>query len=177
MEVSMKLQHRLSKRRAAVRFVATVGAGVIIAAIVGLSLILTCKDSAAKQAAASRTFDITSDADFKNYKNLIGQFARKHRPRAANDFCTVGYVAQDNSKLAWVIWRQGREIILWEPQETDLDLSRRKIKLGRDVVNAESDLHGSTYLVTKAWVDDLMSTCDRAGTKVHIGAPKKHRRQ
>jgi hypothetical protein len=70
-------------------------------------------------------------------------------------------------KSAWVIWRQGRRLILWEGH-ADLDSSRRTIDLDSNVRLSEDYLNGSTYLVTKAWVDRVTSTCDRFGTKVHV---------
>jgi hypothetical protein len=95
-------------------------------------------------------------------------FARKHRPGAENDFCVEGYTTTDNLKSAWVIWRQGKQIILWEGQKGGLDASRLKIDLRSDVVPSDSDLHGSTYLVTSAWVEKITSACERSGVKVHV---------
>jgi hypothetical protein len=168
----MKVQHRLSEERG-FRFFRRLGSNTLVSAIAGLALVLFCGDSAAGQAVTNRTFDITSDVNFQNYRDVLGRFARKHRPKASNDFCVVGYVAADSSRLAWVIWRQGGEIILWEGQESDPDSSRRRINLGRDVVKTDSDVRGSTYLVTRAWVADLTAACNRAGTKLHLEKPKK----
>jgi len=135
----------------------------------GLLLIGFFGKSMADGITDNRIFDITSDVDFKNYKNVLELYARKHRPGASNDFCIIGYVAEDNSKLAWIVWRQGREIILWEGSEMNLDFSRRKIDLRKDVVKTDKDLHGSTYLVTQAWVDELTGACSQVGTKLHVG--------
>lgn len=117
-----------------------------------------------------KPFDITSDADFRDYKQVVTKYAHKHRSKAENTFCVLGFRTGDNSKSAWIIWKEGKQIILWEGSP-DLDSSRRKINLKSDVVAAEKDLHGSTYLVTQAWVSDISSTCDRSGVKVRV--PKK----
>jgi hypothetical protein len=52
--------------------------------------------------------------------------------------------------------------------EGGLDASRLKIDLRSDVVPSDSDLHGSTYLVTSAWVEKITSACERSGVKVHV---------
>jgi hypothetical protein len=119
-----------------------------------------------------KVFDLAADPDFRDHKQVITEFARKHRPGAENDFCVVGYLTPDNLKSAWVIWRQGAQVILWEGGSAGLDSSRRKINLRSDVVRTENDLHGSTYLVTKAWVQKVTTTCDRSGVKVHIAKGK-----
>jgi hypothetical protein len=129
---------------------------------------LTSYAEPAGRGSEPKGFDLASDPDFRNYRQVVTVFARKHRPGAANDFCIEGYTTSDNLKSAWVIWRQGEQIILWEGQKDGLDASRAKIDLRSDVVPTDVDLHGSTYLVTKAWVEKITSTCDRFGVKVHV---------
>ena len=116
---------------------------------------------------AATTFKLTSDPNFKNYKQVLMRFAHKHRPHRENTFCVVG-ISSAEGKSAWVFWQQGGEIILWEGADT-LDSSRRVIHLKSDVVPSEADLHGSTYLVTKSWVAQLSETCSRSGVQVRIG--------
>ena len=115
-----------------------------------------------------KTFNVASEPEFRNYKKVVTQFAYKHRPRSANDFCILGYTSADGVKSAWVWWHQGRKIILWGGQDSDLDGSQRKINLKTDVVPSGSDLHGSTYLVTKDWVENFTATCNRSGVNVHV---------
>jgi hypothetical protein len=136
--------------------------------IIPLSLITLALGFA--QEPSLKPFDVASDADFRNYEQVVTAYAHKHRSKADNTFCLLGFRAGDNSKSAWIIWKEGRQIILWEGGP-DLDSSRRKISLKSDVVATEKDLHGSTYLVTQAWVSDITSTCDRSGAKVRV--PKK----
>lgn len=123
----------------------------------------------------AKTFDIASDPDFKDYKQVVARFAGQRRPRAENNFCILGS-SGDKVKSAWVLWREGAQIILWEGGG-DLSLSRRVIHLPSDVVPSESDLHGSTYLVTRSWVDDLTKSCERLGVQVHISKVKSTRKQ
>jgi hypothetical protein len=116
---------------------------------------------------AIKSFDITTDPVFGNYKNVLLTFALHHRPKAENTFCVLGFQSPDSLQGAWVIWREGKQIILWEGGET-LDASRRRINLKSDVVATEAELHGSTYKVTQAWVTDITDTCDRSGVKLKL---------
>jgi hypothetical protein len=125
------------------------------------------------QGGALKTFDLNGDADFKNYRQVITRFARAHRPNADNSFCALGFLTGDGIKSAWVVWKEGRQIVLWDGGTASLDASRRKINLKSDVVAREDDLHGSTYLVTQTWVDDITRACDRDGTTLRVGRNRK----
>jgi hypothetical protein len=119
------------------------------------------------QEPAINQFDLRSDADFRNYENVVTGYARQHRPNGENTFCVLGFRTDDNAKGAWIIWQEGDQIILWEGGG-EIDSSRRKINLKSDVVPTEKDLHGSTYLVTQAWVKNIADSCDRSGLKVRV---------
>lgn len=146
---------------------------VCLAAVVWLAP-LTVGGQAPARTLDSKTFDVPSDPGFKNYKQIVTQFANKRRPQKENNFCILGFITNE-TKSAWVLWREGRELILWE-EGSNLERSRRVIHLKSDVVANEKALHGSTYLVTKLWVDDLVARCDRSGIQVRVSregdAPK-----
>jgi len=125
------------------------------------------------QSSETKALDLGSDPDFKGYRETVTHFALKHRPKAANNFCIIGY-STDNTKSAWVWWRERQEIILWEAGG-DLDHSRRTIHLKSDVVATDEDLHGSTFLVTRSWVNALKQNCEREGVKVHTRRIKNSR--
>jgi len=44
------------------------------------------------------------------------------------------------------------------------------VHLKTDVVPTENDLHGSTYLVTRKWVNDQQAICKKSGETVQISA-------
>jgi hypothetical protein len=143
---------------------------VLVAIIYSIS---TWADSTPKMA-EEKTFDVKSDVTFSNYKSLIDGLARRRGTHwAINNFCVVGLLNDDQTKSVWILWSQGRKIYLWEGQDEVLEKTRGTIDLGKDVVNTENDLHGSTYLVTKVWVDDLTETCNRIGEKIRIPTVKK----
>jgi hypothetical protein len=138
----------------------------------GLGLILWALIPAISVAATSPTlhepFSIRADPDFGSYRQVLKPLAKKYRPGRENDFCIVGYRLPEETRIAWVIWKQRNELILWEAGETDLDISRRKLDLKKDVVGSASEIGGSTYLVTKAWVDGLLQDCASHGTRLHL---------
>jgi hypothetical protein len=113
-------------------------------------------------------FDVASDPQFASYKAAVKRYAWQQRPNYPNDFCVLGYKTRDELKNAFVVWRQGRQIIVWFGGDQALSASQRILRLNKDVVPTESDLHGSTYLVTKAWVNEVTTTCDRSGIVVHV---------
>lgn len=127
----------------------------------------------ARPEATYNVFDVASDFEFQDYKRIVTEYVYKNKPASASDICIVGYIEHGNVKTAWVIWHQRRKIILWEGQN-DLDWSRRILDLKKDVVPTENDLHGSTYLVTKAWVKQLTTDCAHSGVKLHIPKPTSH---
>lgn len=118
-------------------------------------------------------FDVRADAAFQHYEDIIRVFLKSARVGKQADFCVLGQIASDGTKSAWISWRQGRQIILWDGGESDLRQSRRKILIDKDVVNTEDELRGSSYLVTRKWVEELNETCAREGVSVRI-IPRKH---
>ncbi|CAE6686495.1 hypothetical protein R69927_01647 [Paraburkholderia domus] len=156
------------------RSAASVAAIILLSGLLLLDLSAKCY---AQDVIYDRTFDLASDTDFRDYEKAIAHFLLQHHTKTANDFCVLGVAGPGNLKQAWILWQQGRKIILWEGRGAELDLSPRMVDLDKDVVKSDSDLHGSTYLVTKAWVDKLTVKCDQFGTKLRFrkrdGTPDK----
>jgi hypothetical protein len=119
-----------------------------------------------------QTFSLDQSNDFSNYKSVVRKYLQKQKPHVAVDACVLRLIADDRSKFAWVLWEQGNELILYEDGETDLSRSRRRLNLKKDVVASESDLHGSTYLITRDWLDQIQSSCRQHGAQLHI-APRR----
>jgi hypothetical protein len=83
-----------------------------------------------------------------------------------NTFCVIGYKFPDGSTQAWVYWREGKAIILWEPLlegRANLARSRRYLRIPQDVVPNETAVGGSNYLVTRQWVNNLIEKCNEKG--------------
>lgn len=117
----------------------------------------------------SSYFDIRSDGAFADVQSVLHDYVRARSRTRHNNVCVIGYQARDGSRSAWVIWRGARRIILWEPGN-DLSESRRTIDLRKDVVASEKDLNGSTYRVTRPWVNELVARCAKDGTTLDIAS-------
>lgn len=131
-------------------------------------LALLSAPCSAQISAPNQVFEIAKDADFSDYKQVVSHYIRKRQTQKSTQVCLLGKVAADSSKLAWVIWQPGHEILLYEQGETDLTLSRRKLNLKKDVVENDAALKGSTYLVTREWVAQLSKECQQYGSTLRI---------
>jgi hypothetical protein len=127
----------------------------------------------AAAAPPQRAFDPSGDPRFGDPAPslrafLAGRLPRRHPPQHV---CVVGYRSPD-ATLAWVHWREGHRLILWEPGEPWADdallMSRRQLDLRTDVVATDDEIGGSTYLVTRAWVRAILADCARAGRRVVV---------
>lgn len=85
----------------------------------------------------------------------------------------------DGGPFLRVYWPQQRAILLidWPTTCTDADLhiddlqlgwyrTKARIDLDTDVVPTPDDIHGSTYLVDKPWVDGVIAQCLAGETRV-----------
>ncbi|MDB5901877.1 MAG: hypothetical protein JWM26_755 [Betaproteobacteria bacterium] len=118
------------------------------------------------------TFDFGASPYYSDYKNVVTRYIKAHSTNRSDDVCVIGRVFDNGPGDVWVLWQQGRQLILWEGQD-DLYFSRRKLHVPRDVVKTESEINGSNYLVTQEWVDDLRKSCAERGVKLHIRTQKQ----
>jgi hypothetical protein len=87
----------------------------------------------------------------------------------ANRFCVVGQ-KDSRSIQAYVYWPTEQKLILWVPHLYDdeaLVTSDRYLDLKRDVVEGD-DVHGSTYMVTRSFVNAAVEACREHGDKFTI---------
>ncbi|BDC52847.1 hypothetical protein F183_A51620 [Bryobacterales bacterium F-183] len=119
-------------------------------------------------------FDTRSDNTFGDAAAGLRLFleARKDIPSGQQQhFCVVG-TSEGDAKRAWVHWKEGNMLILWEPgDEYQIARSRRKLDLMKDVVGTEADLNGSTYLVTRQWADTITTACTHTGALYTVEKP------
>lgn len=115
-----------------------------------------------------KVFDVTTDSNFFPYHQLLVDFLNSQRIHKINNFCILGEEYTDRTKSAWIIWYEGKKLILWDGHNEGLSESRRILDLNHDVVPNISDINGSNYLVTRAWVDQLKTRCEAQGIKTKI---------
>lgn len=114
-------------------------------------------------------FELTTRPEFSGYQNVVGSFLRRQAPNENAHACVVGlrHDAQDIDAV-WVIWRGGDRLIRWFSGEDQLELSSRNLSLTNDIVPTDKDIGTSTYLESRAWVDELERLCERHGRRVSV---------
>jgi len=117
-------------------------------------------------------FDFRNEGAFGDPTRALREFLhsqRVARRKPAQSFCIVGYQSSTaNDKRAWIHWPQGHKLILWSGGTAALANSRRITDLTKDVVASEADIQGSTYLVTQAWANQVLSDCATRGIKYQV---------
>ncbi len=104
-------------------------------------------------------------------KNLV---TGENKNGATNQFCVIGYAYADKNASAWVHWLGEQRLLLWrgnsdqELREQGLTMAQRDLKLGEDTVETQSDINGSTYLVTRAWWQAVTQDCAAHGQRYTI---------
>lgn len=117
-------------------------------------------------ASAPTTFRLASDPAFAHYRAPLLAYLRRHHAPPDWQVCILGEQGADGTRWAWVIWPHEQRMILWGGGTSTLIDSRRILDLTTDVVASEDQLHGSSYLVTRAWVAQQVSRCHRSGLMV-----------
>ncbi len=112
-------------------------------------------------------FDLETRADFSRYEEVVGSYLRQKAAGVNTQACVIGLTrGPRESEAVWVIWRRGDRLIRWFSGENNLDLSSRNLSLTKDVVPTDSEVGSSTYLVSRAWVDELERLCEDHGHRV-----------
>jgi len=76
--------------------------------------------------------------------------------------CAVEESSPDDHQI-WFLWREGKQIILWDEPDLPLAASRRILRIPKDVIATPARIRGSTYKVTQAWVNELEARCKNQG--------------
>jgi hypothetical protein len=131
-----------------------------------------------------RPFKVMENKAFAPVELTLDTLIARKAKVNTNHVCVIGETLGDESQQAWVHWREGKAIILWEPTRygvQDLTLSKRYLRLDKDVV-AENDKKlaaGSSYLVTTQWAKSLIAECAAKGNEFSINKKQaiKHVKQ
>jgi hypothetical protein len=95
-------------------------------------------------------------------EQVVSAFVRETSTSAVNHICVV-----QGSDHAWVLWKEKRLAVLWRG-EPDLRWSTRQLDWDKDFVKTQADVGSSTYLETRAMLDNLLATCEHDGTKLVV---------
>jgi len=121
-------------------------------------------------------FDTARAAEFGSaVQPLRVLITEAHIPRqSVENFCVVGYQFSSGERLAYVYWARKNRLILWEggtdaeTRARSIARSRRPLDLRRDVVESDADIGGSTYLVTRGWVQRKIDDCAKHGRRYRV---------
>lgn len=113
-------------------------------------------------------FSIKGQAGFWLPEQVFHDLMTDEGKAPLNNFYVVGYNLRSGEQHAWVYWREGNAVILWEPtidstEPASLSMSRRYLWLNKDVVNSDAEVGTSTYLVTRDWVNGILRDCRKYG--------------
>ena len=143
--------------------------GLYIAAAL-ITLVTACSEEnppVASRLADYTPFDLQTRPQFSSYQDVIGSYLRKQAPREDSHACVVGLTRGGrDTDMVWVIWRGGDRLLRWFPGENDLELSSRNLSLTDDIVPTDADIGASTYLESRAWVNELERLCEQHGRRV-----------
>jgi hypothetical protein len=117
--------------------------------------------------------DLTSLPQFLKFKERATEYLQDTQWRRSTSICALGE-SIDNDQQVWFVWQDGKKIILWDEPDMPLAASRRIINIPRDVVTNKSNVKGSTYKVTQAWVQELTARCTKHGTTFQLSQKPNH---
>ena len=152
-------------------------ASAVLAALVALPAAAQYEGGGAERAA---TFDTATTPGYGDPRAGLRVMMRDHRThrRGAQHFCVVGYRYKDGDRNAYILWREGRRQILWEPHADPLDrvneiaFSRRNLDLDHDVV-ADSVTNTSTFAIFRHEERAVARDCARAGRPYVVRYPTR----
>jgi hypothetical protein len=145
-------------------------------AILGVALVAAATMSTAAMAAdgpIEHPFRVEENKTFSPVETTLDALIARRGQTDVNHLCVIGQRLDDGTDQAWVYWREGRALILWEPSHEgvrELAFSRRFVRLDHDVVPVD-DKHlaaGSSYLVSDEWANGLIAECRSLGTQFVI---------
>jgi hypothetical protein len=67
-------------------------------------------------------FRVSETDGFGPLKPPLLELAKESKHRV-HHFCVLGYRLEDGDNQAWVHWKEGNQLILWEPQDLILTTS------------------------------------------------------
>ena len=106
---------------------------------------------------------------------LVAQDATKGQ----HHLCVIGYVepisdSAEKNNIAWVFWREGNRLTLWEPAaegfepKDSLKHSRRDLDIAKDVTTKTEEAGSSTYKESIEWAEDVQNDCQKRGQSYEI---------
>jgi hypothetical protein len=152
----------------------TVNINRVSVAGIALALSITVQsgfaDVTQAHAPSEVVFNLDTNPDFSHYREQLKAYAKEYNPKLKNSFCIIGYhdtaLGNDAPYRTEIYWKEGHKILSWGGGKYDIAATAKAIDLLTDVVNSEDQIAGSTYLVTKKWVSDVIADCNKYGVNI-----------
>lgn len=126
--------------------------------------------------AADQWFSLDTNSWFTGWRSQLQELVDRDGTLSTNTLCVVGWQNGDPASLkAYIVWPAGHKLITWRPSKDDsrsLLHETNVTDLQKDVVAIDQDVHGSTYLVSRAWVSHIKASCRRFGMTVRLSPQK-----
>jgi hypothetical protein len=156
---------------------------LVTALLVALGAPADGGESLADPVSLETHFQVDGDPNFGDPRALLRRFLLDSHVAGAKPqhFCVLGRESVRKGvrdRTALIFWREGNKLILWEGQQPPWALvdSRRLWDLARDVVDTLEQVRGSTYLLTKAWVEEKRHDCAVDGESLIVAAAERSNR-
>jgi hypothetical protein len=106
--------------------------------------------------------------DFRDVDSVLTEFVNEKAPQRVNHFFVspVNLLGTPDA-FVWIYWREGRQLIKWEPFHRDqwrLGLCR-SVELDKDVAPTVEEIGSSSYLVSEAWTRRVIGDCVKNGSR------------
>ena len=129
-----------------------------------LSCLAATQPAPAQPKSESIWFSVRGKTDFADVAEQLQVVVDEHATTPASQFCVVGERVGSVDE-AWVYWPADNKLILWLPDRDNPHAvagSKRYLDLSRDVVDG-ADVHGSTYMLTRATANGKIDACKQHG--------------
>jgi hypothetical protein len=148
-----------------------IGSYIVAASIIFLTGCVEENPPVASRLAHYTPFDLKTRPQFSRYQEVVGSYLRREALGGDSQACVIGMTrGSRDTDMVWVIWRGGNRLIQWFSGEDNLELSSRNLSLTDDVVPTDADIGTSTYLESRAWVNELERLCKQHGRRVSATA-------
>jgi hypothetical protein len=102
-------------------------------------------------------------------------FVARYAKQRINTFYIAQTKDDEGKEYLYAYWKEDRSILLLEHfnflgKNTDFEwlYNKARVDLRRDVVPTKEDIHGSTFLVDRPWVNRIINACTKKGKKLVI---------
>ncbi len=119
--------------------------------------------------AETQWFSLKGEPAYADLKVQLLALVNVYGFHADNNFCVVGQ-RDDDGEIALIYWPTENQLYYWNPKVPDQSslLESQSLDLNKDVVATANEQGTSMVLVTKAYIDDIIQSCNRYGNHYYV---------